>query len=95
MYRLWLIFAQTATVLLAIFFVISTLRPDLLPWRPRGEIVTVKETVPAVASSERPDSYARAAEIAVPSVVNIFTSKEIHEPSSPFLNDPALRTLFG
>ena len=95
MYRLWLIFAQTATVLLAIFFVISTLRPDLLPWRPRGEIVTVKETVPAVASSERPDSYARAAEIAVPSVVNIFTSKEIHEPSSPFLNDPALRKFFG
>ncbi len=95
MYRLWLIFAQTATVLLAIFFVISTLRPDLLPWRPRGEIVTIKETVPAVVSSERPDSYAKAAEIAVPSVVNIFTSKEISEPSSPFLNDPALRKFFG
>ncbi|PXW90700.1 serine protease DegQ [Nitrosomonas sp. Nm84] len=94
MYRLWLIFAQTATVLLAIFFVISTLRPELLPWKPRGEIVTVKEVAPAV-DTERPDSYAKAAEVAMPSVVNIFTSKEISEPSNPLLNDPALRKFFG
>ena len=95
MYRLWLIFAQTATVLLAIFFVISTLRPELLPWKPRGEIVTVKETGPVV-DTERPDSYSKAAEIAMPSVVNIFTSKEIkEEPSHPLLNDPMFRRFFG
>ena len=95
MYRLWLIFAQTATVLLAIFFVISTLRPELLPWKPRGEIVTVKEAVPVV-ETERPDSYSKAAEIAMPSVVNIFTSKEIkEEPSHPLLNDPMFRRFFG
>ena len=95
MYRLWLIFAQTATVLLAIFFVISTLRPELLPWKPRGEIVTVKEAVPVVGT-ERPDSYSKAAEIAMPSVVNIFTSKEIkEEPSHPLLNDPMFRRFFG
>ena len=75
MYRLWLIFAQTATVLLAIFFVISTLRPELLPWKPRGEIVTVKEAVPVV-ETERPDSYSKAAEIAMPSVVNILPVKK-------------------
>lgn len=94
MYRLWLIFAQTATVLLAIFFVVSTLRPELLPWKPRGEIVTVKEAA-LVVDTERPDSYSKAAEIAMPSVVNIFTRKEIKEPAHPLLNDPMFRRFFG
>ncbi|SFE13300.1 Do family serine endopeptidase [Nitrosomonas sp. Nm166] len=94
MYRFWLIFAQTVTVLLAIFFVVSTLRPELLPWRPRGEIVAVREVAPAV-DAERPDSYARAAEIAMPAVVNIFTRKEIKEPSHPLLDDPVFRKFFG
>jgi len=94
MYRLWLIFAQTATVLLAIFFVVSTLRPELLPWKPRGEIVAVREVAPVV-DTERPDSYAKAAEIAMPSVVNIFTSKEIKEPAHPLLDDPVFRKFFG
>lgn len=94
MYRLWLIFAQTATVLLAIFFVISTLRPELLPWKPRGEIVTIRETAPVVEEN-RPDSYSKAAEIAMPSVVNIFTSKEVREPAHPFMDDPAFRRFFG
>ncbi len=94
MYRLWLIFAQTATVLLAIFFVVSTLRPELLPWKPRGESGTVKEAVPAI-DTVRQDSYAKAAEIAMPSVVNIFTSKEINEPHHPFMNDPIFERFFG
>ena len=94
MYRLWLIFAQTATVLLAIFFVISTLRPELLPWKPRGEIVTIREVAPVVEEN-RPDSYSKAAEIAMPSVVNIFTSKEVREPAHPFMDDPAFRRFFG
>lgn len=94
MYRLWLIFAQTATVLLAIFFVISTLRPELLPWKPRGEIVTIREIAPAVEEN-RPDSYSKAAEIAMPSVVNIFTSKEVKESAHPFMDDPVFRRFFG
>ncbi|MBX3616606.1 Do family serine endopeptidase [Nitrosomonas sp.] len=94
MYRLWLIFAQTATIFLAIFFTVSTLRPDLLSWRPRGEIVTIKEAVPVV-ETPRPDSYFNAAEAAIPSVVNIFTSKEIKEPLHPLLNDPSFRRFFG
>ncbi|MCG7756158.1 MAG: Do family serine endopeptidase [Nitrosomonas sp.] len=94
MYRIWLIFAQTAAVLLAIFFVISTLRPELLPLKPRGEIVTIREAAPAV-EADRPDSYSRAAEVAMPSVVNIFTSKETKEPSHPLLDDPAFRRFFG
>ena len=94
MYRFWLIFAQTATVLLAIFFVISTLRPELLPWKPRGEIVTIREIAPVVEEN-RPDSYSKAAELAMPSVVNIFTSKEVREPAHPFMDDPSFRRFFG
>ncbi|MEK7779669.1 MAG: trypsin-like peptidase domain-containing protein [Pseudomonadota bacterium] len=94
MYKHWLIFTQSITVLLAIFFIVSSLRPDLLPWRPRGEIVVIRESTPT-PSNDRTDSYAKAAEVAMPSVVNIFTSKEIKEPSHPLLNDPELRKFFG
>ncbi|HSD59684.1 MAG TPA: 2-alkenal reductase, partial [Burkholderiales bacterium] len=45
MRKLWLIFSQAATVALAVLFVVSTLRPDLLPWSGRGgnSVVTVRE----------------------------------------------------
>ena len=94
MYRLWVIFAQTATIMLAIFFVVSTLRPELLPWHPRGTLVTIKESSPAV-SAQVPDSFNTAAEHAMPSVVNIFTSKEVKAPSHPLLNDPMFQRFFG
>ncbi len=94
MYRLWLIFAQTATILLAIFFVVSTLRPELLPWQSRGGVVTIKEASPVVGM-EMPDSFNTAAERAMPSVVNIFTSKEVKAPSHPMLNDPMFQRFFG
>ena len=37
MHRLWLIFTQTVTVSLAVFFVISTLRPEWLAEPPGQE----------------------------------------------------------
>lgn len=94
MYRLWIIFAQTATILLAIFFVVSTLRPELLPWQPRGALVTIQESSSAV-STDVSDSFNVAAERAMPSVVNIFTSKEVKTPEHPLLNDPTLQRFFG
>lgn len=94
MYRLWLIFTQTATILLAIFFVVSTLRPELLPWQPRGELVTITETSPIVDET-RPDSYYEAASRAMPSVVNIFTTKAVKELPHPLLNDPMFQRFFG
>jgi len=94
MYRLWLIFAQTATILLAIFFVVSTLRPELLPWKPRAEIITVKEAIPEIAEL-RHDSYYEAASRAMPSVVNIFTTQAVKETSHPLLNDPLFQRFFG
>ena len=35
MRKLWLIFAQSTTIALAILFVVATLRPDLLAWGTR------------------------------------------------------------
>lgn len=94
MRRLWLIFAQTATVCLALLFVVSTLRPDLLAWNPRGSVVTIKEPaaegVPAASASFRD-----AARKAMPAVVTILTSKEIKRPRSQYMDDPVLRFFFG
>ncbi|MBX3640740.1 MAG: Do family serine endopeptidase [Nitrosomonas sp.] len=94
MYRLWLIFAQAATILLAIFFVVSTLKPELLPWKPRAELIPIKEATPDI-SALRHDSYYKAASRAMPSVVNIFTTKAVKDLPHPFLNDPAFQRFFG
>jgi serine protease DegQ len=94
MRKFWLIFAQTATVCLAVLFVISTLRPDLLAWNTRGELVTAKAPqleapAPAVAT------FRDAARQAMPAVVNIFTSQEVKRSRLPFVDDPLFRYFFG
>lgn len=93
MRRLWLTFAQTITIILAIFFVVSTLRPELLPWSPRNTLITIKEAAPI--GTERSDSFHSAAKKATPSVVNIFTNKEVKEQVHPLLEDPKFQEFFG
>lgn len=96
MQRLWLIFTQTVTVLLAIFFVVSTLRPELLPWTPRGKLVTIREAVKTDGQDAlNLGGFHTAAELSMPSVVNIFTSKEVRVPSHPFMDDPVFQQFFG
>ncbi|MGH8763857.1 MAG: S1C family serine protease [Nitrosospira sp.] len=97
MHKLWLIFAQTATVILAVLFVVATLRPELLPWSPRGATVTVKQAVSDGTSQEAPTpgSFSSAAKAAGPSVVNVFTSKEVKIAPHPLLEDPRFRRFFG
>ncbi|SFU36063.1 serine protease DegQ [Nitrosomonas eutropha] len=96
MQKLWLIFTQTITVLLAIFFVVSTLRPELLPWTPRGKLATIREAVQADGGKALgAGGFHTAAEVAMPSVVNIFTSKEVRVPSHPFMDDPVFQQFFG
>jgi serine protease DegQ len=93
--KLWLIFAQACTVCVAVLFVVSTLRPDLLP-RPgaRGEnVVLLKETAAPASASARVTTYADAARKAMPAVVNIYTSKEMRQ-RNPLLDDPLLRRYF-
>jgi serine protease DegQ len=96
MRKLWLIFAQTATVCLAVLFVVSTLRPDLLSWSARGNVVTVKEKdLPPEAPALVTASFSDAARKAMPAVVNIFTSQEVKRPRHPFMDDPVFRYFFG
>ena len=101
MRKLWLIFAQFTTVALALLLVVQTLRPDLLPARAANGTVTITETrgqargKDSVATAKTFGSYSTAARMAMPSVVNIFTSKEVKLPRHPFMNDPLFRRFFG
>ena len=92
--KFWLIFAQACTLCLAVLFVVSTLRPDLLPRGARGtgSVVLLQETSTPIAA-ERVTTYADAAKKAMPAVVNIYTSKEMRQ-RNPLLDDPLLRRYF-
>jgi len=107
MHKLWLIFAQTATICLAALFVISTLRPELLPWKMNSSAVTdaVTNTVTlkeaashkeaSISSSSNFNSFSNVAKKVMPSVVSVFTTQEVKVPSHPLLNDPMFRRFFG
>ena len=94
MLRLWLIFAQATTVAVAALFVVSTFRPEWLPARTVAPPPVV-QTSSSPASSAGGNSYAEAVQRAMPSVVNIFSSKEVHAQPHPLLNDPIFRRFFG
>lgn len=66
----------------------------MLPWKPRAEIITLKEAIPEV-TEQRHDSYFEAAGRSMPSVVNIFTSQAVREAPHPLLNDPLFQRFFG
>jgi serine protease DegQ len=96
MYRLWLTFAQTATICLAVLFVVATLKPEWLPGKTGAQIeVNQAEPSSAAGTSVKTASYSDAVRKAVPAVVSIFTSKEVQRPKNPFLNDPLFRHFFG
>ncbi len=97
MRKLWLIFAQTTTICLAILFVVSTLRPDLLGATTRAsvDVVTTREAAVSVAAPRAITSYSDAAKKAMPTVVNIYTSKETKVARHPFMDDPVFRYFFG
>ena len=84
MRKVWLIFSQTATVAMAVLFVVATFKPQWLQsatWRPALPGPTVA-TAPAVtASSGRSVSgvipqtgFADAAKRAAPTVVSVVTN---------------------
>jgi serine protease DegQ len=91
--RFWLLFAQVSTVCLAALFVVATLRPDLLA-RVAGKnnVVLMQELAPT-QPAPKIESLADAAKKAMPSVVNIYTSKEVRQ-RNPLLDDPLLRRFF-
>jgi serine protease DegQ len=93
MRKLWLLFAQSATISLGALFVVALVNPDLLPWR--SKVITVNEAVPPVAAMPKIGSYREAVKKAMPAVVNIFTTKEVRSQAGPLLDDPLLRRFFG
>lgn len=99
--KFWLIFAQGCTVCLALLFVVTTLRPDILsPMRSSGgtDVVVVKQAQAPTQTTGAPKLHAAwrdAAKRAMPAVVNIYTSKEVSNARNPMLEDPILRRFFG
>lgn len=95
MRRLWLLFAQTITVCLAIWFVVVTLKPGWLDLDKQSLMpdTQVRESVAEAVPAQ--SSYREAVSRAMPAVVNIYTTKEIRQPQSPLLDDPFLKRFFG
>ncbi|MGZ8258688.1 MAG: Do family serine endopeptidase [Methylotenera sp.] len=91
--KLWLIFAQAATVCMALLFVLRIFYPDLLTYK--NQTVVVKQ-VESNVNASLTGSYSHAAKKAMPAVVNIFTSKKAPDnPHQKYLDDPAFRQFFG
>ena len=97
MKRLWLLFAQTVTVLVAALFVVATLQPQWL-----GRSSSVASVVPvleapslgaAPASVDGKGNFRSAARAASPAVVSINTSKAA--VNAPQRADPWFRFFFG
>ncbi len=99
MRRFWLLFAQAVTIGLAIWFIVTTLKPD---WASNSlgsassvHIATSKVPIQeATSGTVTTGSYRDASKKAMPSVVNIFTSKDA-KPSNPMLQDPLFKKFFG
>ena len=101
MRRLWLLFAQTVTVGLALWFIVASLKPE---WAaemlgaahgPRIGTSPVPMAEAPVNASPGVGSYREGARRAMPAVVNIFTTKEARQPQNPFMEDPLFKRFFG
>ena len=94
MKRLWLLFSQTATVLLAAYFVVATLKPA---WLGKGgdtpATVSVLQAPPAASGAVPAGSLRQAAQKASAAVVSINTSKTARR--DPRSEDPWFKFFFG
>lgn len=98
MRRFWLLFAQTVTVGLAVWFIVITLKPDwasiILRSRARPGVSSL-QVQEAASSMPTSHSFRDAARKAMPSVVNIFTTTEARPQTNPFMDDPFFKKFFG
>ena len=97
MKRLWLLFAQSVTVLVAAYFVVATLQPS---WLHRSATlsnssagIALIEAPPGIAAQPAVGSFSAAARKASPAVVSINTSKAVVR--HPRSNDPWFQFFFG
>ncbi|HVW52592.1 MAG TPA: Do family serine endopeptidase [Trinickia sp.] len=99
--RFWLLFAQAVTVLLALLFIVATLKPQWLQRQGQfgkqlaSPIVALREVAPGSSSGAATTSYADAAQRAMPAVVNVFSGKGGSAPPNPHAKDPLFRYFFG
>ena len=95
--RLWLLFAQTVTVGMALLFIVQTLRPDwLTPDRPVGTVTISEAPAPAqttlaVFKGSRTNSYSEAVRVAAPAVVSIDINGDAQGSRDAFSDDPRQR----
>ena len=94
MKRTWLLFSQTVTILVAVYFVVATLKPQWLDRGPAGGLSVIQ--APA-SSTQRGvgavSSFAAAAKLASAAVVSINTSKAATR--NPQADDPWFKFFFG
>jgi len=97
MKKLWLTMAQIiagAAIALAALFALDKVIPGLLP--DQAGNLTIHEVAQSKGSaSGQVATLADAAQKTLPSVVNIFTSKQVRTPTHPLMNDPFFRRFFG
>ena len=95
MKRQWLLFSQVVTVLVAMWFVVATLKPEWLNQRASiANGVTLIEGAPSVPGAVMPGSLSPAAKVASPAVVSIATT-QAKAPKQNYQNDPWFRFFYG
>ncbi|MFN3594559.1 MAG: Do family serine endopeptidase [Thiobacillaceae bacterium] len=95
MHKTWLIFAQLVTaavLLLAALLALDRLVPGLLP---RPGVASAPQETNRPGVSPAVSGFAEAATRSLPTVVNIYTTKQIRSPRQPLMDDPAFRRRFG
>lgn len=94
MKRLWLLFSQSVTVLLAAYFVVATLKPGWLGGVLRASATVAVIEAPAGSLAAVPaGSFRLAAQKSSSAVVSINTSKNARQ--GPHSNDPWFKFFFG
>ncbi len=94
MRKIWLIFAQSVTACLGLLFVLRMFYPELLVTQPKPVVI---KQVDSVAKVESKSGYSQAAEKAMPTVVNIFTTSKTTgaDPHQQYYDDPLFKHFFG
>ena len=99
--RLWLLFAQVITVLLAVWFIVATLKPS---WLAGVQVSSLVDNVSLKEASYdghsiSPGSHYEAAKRSMPAVVNIFSSKalakSLNGKNNAPRNEPWYQFFFG
>ena len=96
MKRQWLLFSQVVTVLVAMWFVVATLKPEWVNSQrgPTVNGVTLLEAASNVSGAPMPGSFSTAAKLASPAVVSIATT-HAQVSKQDLQKDPWFRFFYG